>query len=99
MEKNKNLGVGRFILILESFDSIPLIKDGKKGVAQLNGFHDDMQVVKKFKRRVEDAKASELRELRKEWQRFLSFREQDNWCAHSDSPIKRYYEQVFAYQA
>lgn len=78
--------------IINALDDIPLVRDGKKGVAQLSSFHDDISIYKRFKKWAATKPFHEISIL---WSQYISMRNKEDFIPHIESENRTMYYLLF----
>lgn len=78
--------------LLKALCDIPLIKDGKSGVSELQSFHSDVKILHKMLNEI-NLYPNNYKRYLAEWKIFIKLRNQENFIPHCDS--KNNYDLLF----
>ncbi|MDB5032240.1 hypothetical protein [Mucilaginibacter sp.] len=84
------------IVILDAFDRIPMVKDGKGDAGAMVSFMSDIKTFKEFRNayNLADDKEEQLKHI-SNWNKYIQLRESEDFIPHFDSNNKLLYKSLF----
>lgn len=70
--------------LLNALCDIPLIRDGKSGISELQSFHSDVKMLHKMKNMINLFPENNKLYL-KEWKKYIKLRNDENFIPYSES--------------